>query len=262
MILSRTLLALTAVMAILACGPSDEDLRNMVRAETAKIELPSGPPGPQGPVGPPAVISANQILSAVRAELARVELPQGPAGPPGPVGEIPSSEIAALVQLELDKMTLPQGPAGPPGAPGPRGEQGIAGSPGTILMAEIVKAVRAELAKVELKEGPPGQRGEQGPAGPPGPAGKAEIPDHMFFEGLVVKKAAIQDLNIVESSGRVRMSLSSMEGIPFIWIYDGKGDEITSAIFDNGDALVLYNFRDNTGKCVLKGRIDDCPRNK
>ena len=253
MILSRTLLALTAVMAILACGPSDEDLRNMVRAEVAKIELPLGPPGPQGPVGPPAVISENQILSAVRAELARVELPKGPAGPPG---TIPMAEIVKAIQTEVGKLEVKEGP------PGLRGEQGTAGPPGTIPMAEIVKAVQTEVGKLEVKEGPPGPRGEQGPAGPPGPAGKAEIPDHMFFEGLVVKKAAIQDLNIVESSGRVRMSLSSMEGIPFIWIYDGKGDEITSAIFDNGDALVLYNFRDNTGKCVLKGRIDDCPRNK
>ena len=84
----------------------------------------------------------------------------------------------------------------------------------------------------------------------------------MFFEGLVVKTAAIETLNIVESSGRVRMSLSSMEGIPFIWIHDGKGDEITSAIFDNGEALVLYHFRDDTVKCVVNGRIDDCPRNK
>ena len=40
------------VLAVLACGPTEDDLRELVREEIAELELPRGPEGPQGIQGP------------------------------------------------------------------------------------------------------------------------------------------------------------------------------------------------------------------
>ena len=60
-------IVLLAAGTALACGPSDEEIRRMVQTETAQWE--------------------TQMRDAVRDEVAKLELPQGPAGPPGPQGE-------------------------------------------------------------------------------------------------------------------------------------------------------------------------------
>ena len=59
-------LVVAASVAPMACAPTDEEIRELVRAEVARIELPSGTEGPRGVPG--------------------VQGDQGPAGPEGPAG--------------------------------------------------------------------------------------------------------------------------------------------------------------------------------
>lgn len=44
------------VLAVLACGPTEDDLRELVREEIAELELPRGPEGPQGIQGPEGLV--------------------------------------------------------------------------------------------------------------------------------------------------------------------------------------------------------------
>ena len=84
------------LVSLIACAPSDEELRRLVRDEVAKIELPQGPTGPQGPQGEPG--------------------PQGRQGEQGPQGE--------------RGVIGPPGIRGERGAPGEKGEQGERGERG------------------------------------------------------------------------------------------------------------------------------------
>ena len=49
-VLIATLLVGSAVL--IACGPTDAEIRDIVRSEIANIEIPAGPEGPVGPQGP------------------------------------------------------------------------------------------------------------------------------------------------------------------------------------------------------------------
>ena len=50
----KMLLAIAAVLVLtVACGPSEAQIQELVRAEVAKIEVPQGPVGPPGPQGVP-----------------------------------------------------------------------------------------------------------------------------------------------------------------------------------------------------------------
>ena len=66
----------TVVIAVLiGCGPTDAEIRALVRAEIANVEIPAGPPGAPGAAGPP-----------------------GPQGEPGASADIPPSlEVEELI---------------------------------------------------------------------------------------------------------------------------------------------------------------------
>ena len=88
-----------ASLAVSACASSEEELTQMIQAEIAKIELPSGPQGErgergmQGPPGP----------QGERGE-------RGTQGPPGPQGEQPMSlsvkELRILNDNGAEVMSL------------------------------------------------------------------------------------------------------------------------------------------------------------
>ena len=111
-----------AAIVVLGCAPSDAEIREMVRSEVAKIEVPAGeqgspgrigPAGPQGPVGPAGERGPKGDQGQTGAQgVPGVQGPQGPRGEAGSSGEI--------------------GPQGPRGAQGPQGPQGVPGPAGSI----------------------------------------------------------------------------------------------------------------------------------
>ena len=104
-------IVLLAAGAALACGPSDEEIRRMVQSETAQWEA--------------------QMREAVRDEVAKLELPQGPAGPQGPQGERGAQGLQGERGLQgAQGERGVQGVQGEPGTQGPRGEQGAQGPRG------------------------------------------------------------------------------------------------------------------------------------
>ena len=78
------------IIAAVSCAPTEAEIRELVRAEVAKIEIPTGEQGPPGLTGP-----------------------RGYPGEPGPQG--PKGEV---------------GPRGAPGRQGEMGAQGERGFPG------------------------------------------------------------------------------------------------------------------------------------
>ena len=74
----RWITLLILLVVSMACGPTEEDIRELVRAEVSEMEL-RGPGGTQGPQGVPGT--------------------RGRQGPPGPPGEL-SSDVA------LDTLTV------------------------------------------------------------------------------------------------------------------------------------------------------------
>ena len=145
-----TALMLTAVMfAVAGCSQplSEEEIRQIVQSEVAKLELPEGERGPQGEAGPQGE-RGPQGKAGPQGEQGERGL-QGERGPPGEVG--------------------PPGERGPQGEAGPQGEQGPQGEPG--LQGE--RGPRGE-AGPQGESGPQGEPGpqaperEQDPQGPPG----------------------------------------------------------------------------------------------
>lgn len=95
--------ALAASVFLWACAPTDAEVREMVRAEVAKIEVPvgeQGEPGPQGeqgsigPVGP-------QGEQGPRGEIGLTGS-QGETGPAGPQGRGLEISLAEFVRQDLD----------------------------------------------------------------------------------------------------------------------------------------------------------------
>ncbi len=132
-------LVLLIAVVLMSCGPTDTEVRDMVRAEVAKISVPAGEQGETGPQGP-----------------------QGSPGPQGPLGETgPQGEAG------------PQGESGPQGPQGPSGPQGLQGETG--LQGEA--GIQGEPGP-QGSTGPQGSPGVSGPPGPAGPAGSdASLPD-------------------------------------------------------------------------------------
>ena len=90
-IIKLVLAMLIAPHLLLACGPDTDEIRKIVKAEIAKIEVPpgeqgpQGPPGVQGPQGPPGVQGAQGEQGP-----AGLQGRTGPAGPQGPAGPVPT----------------------------------------------------------------------------------------------------------------------------------------------------------------------------
>ena len=99
--IGHLLAGLTLLLAV-ACSPSNEELRQLVRDEIEATELPQGEPGVAGRQGA-----------------------QGEAGPEGPAGE--RGEKGARGDQGPPASAGEPGPQGPAGERGPLGPQGEAG---------------------------------------------------------------------------------------------------------------------------------------
>ena len=232
------ILTVTAI-AILGCAPSEAELRDMVRSEIDKIEVPAGEPGPpgptgatgpvgpQGPVGPAGErgLKGEQGVSGDQGAVGAQGVPgiQGPAGPRGEAGT--PGEI---------------GPQGPRGAQGPEGPQGVAGERG--------------IAGVQ---GPAGPRGEPGPQGPKGEPGNARISDTLEVKELIIR--------------------GDMDGAMYLQLLPGDEDSVASINWNSPrlggvvgklsagtiDGMVLQNWSSSTQEwtsvCIHEGRFGLCP---
>ena len=114
--IGHLLVGLTLLLAV-ACSPSNEELRQLVRDELAIAELPQGEPGVAGPQGA-----------------------QGEAGPEGPTGE--RGENGAKGDQG------PPGPASEPGPQGAAGESGPLGPQGEAGVSDFTAAI--EFARESL----------------------------------------------------------------------------------------------------------------
>ena len=144
-----------AALFFVGCAPSDTEIREMVRAEIAKIEIPAGQPGPTGPQGERGDVGPQGELGDVGSQGE-----QGDVGPQGELGDVGSQGEQGDV-----------GPRGELGDVGPRGELGDIGFRGD----------RGDVGP----RGEQGPRGDVGPQGEPGP--KAEIPDVLEVKQLIVR---------------------------------------------------------------------------
>ena len=114
-----------AVLLVIGCGPSDEEIQAMVEEEVArevaKIEVPPGPEGPQGPQGE----KGEQGIPGPQGQQGQpgTEGPRGAEGPRGYPGEQGETGAAG-----------PAGPEGPRGPEGTRGQADIA----EFLQGDIV----------------------------------------------------------------------------------------------------------------------------
>ena len=100
--ISLILLVIATGLSVLACGPTSEDIRQVVRAEIASVQLPEGPSGPQGPpgeMGPQGPLGerGERGPRGDRGEAGAT----GPQGPPG-ANTIPSF----LKELEVEALTV------------------------------------------------------------------------------------------------------------------------------------------------------------
>ena len=233
------LLAVLISALVIGCAPSEAEIRDMVLAEVAKVEIPAGPAGPQGergergvagPRGGPGIAGlqgepgpqgerGGPGIAGPRGEPG----PQGERGEPGPQGERGEPGIA--------------GPQGEPGVAGPRGEPGIAGPQGEPGIA-----------------GPQGERGEPGPKGDSGDL--AEFPTSIELEKLTLRSPD-GNSHIIIRSGRG-------DNVAHIRWYDSETEEILGEIIaDTSDGMVLRSrARDGrwTEICIDENRIATCRR--
>ena len=173
-----------AIITLIACAPSEEELRRLVSSEIAKLELPQGPPGPQGergekgdrgdlgPMGP----QGERGEKGDRGDLG-IQGPQGERGERGEQGAVGAMGPQGERGEKGDRGDI--GPMGPQGERGERGEQGAMGAIGP--------------------QGERGEKGEQGAVGPLGPQGeqgeKGDRGDDMVSSNgvLTLKRLIIQE---------------------------------------------------------------------
>ena len=224
------------MLACIACGPSDAEIREMVRAEVSKIEVPQGeqgPPGAQGPAGQhgPRGEQGESGAAGVRG-------PQGDAGPAGedgPQGER-SEDVPQGERGEPGPQGEPgaRGPAGSTGAQGPSGQPGPQGERGAMGIAG--------------QQGAPGPQGERGPQGAEGPPGVVSgVP-----EVLTVKKLRVED-----DEGNLAIELEVFEGYSRINLYGDPGEGSATFYTDWQGNLVIWGG-DDTIACLWDGRLDVC----
>ena len=162
-VLMSILVVLAMGLGACSSGPSEEEIRAIVRAEVSAAigNLEQGPQGERGPAG----------SAGPRGE-------QGPVGPRGPSGGKGPQGNAG-----------PEGPQGTQGVPGCVGEQGSQGQDGPA-------GQRGPAGEPGL-QGEPGRRGPVGPRGAQGPPGTLSAQDERRVAALedaaddFVKKSAL-----------------------------------------------------------------------
>lgn len=89
-------LFVAVVMAalVVACSPSDLEVRSIVRDELSRLDLPAGPVGPEGPVGPKGP-AGPEGSEGPPGSMGPVGV-KGDRGEPGPAGEVDPRVIEAV----------------------------------------------------------------------------------------------------------------------------------------------------------------------
>ena len=221
-----------AALTLVSCGPSNDEIREIVRDEVNRIDIPAGPPGPAGPRG-------DRGATGIRGDIGRL----GPEGPPGPQGEAGAQGPAG-----------DPGPKGEPGDAGPRGEAGPAGARGEAGPPGEV-GPRGEAGPRGLR-GEPGPQGEPGPEGPPGPAGAiSEVLTSLEVEELIIRVPGGVGYIIVR--GGVGNKVADIR-----W-YDSETDEIVGEIIADSKQGMRLSSKSAEGEwtdvCIDGGEITVCP---
>ena len=206
-----------AALALVSCGPSDEEIREIVRNEVNSLELPTGPQGPAGPKG-------ERGPTGLRGEIGRL----GPEGPQGLQGEVgpqgPTGESGPKGE---------PGGAGPPGEPGPRGEPGAPGPSGDA-------GPRGEVGPRGAR-GETGPRGEPGQEGPPGPEGSiSEVLTSLEIEELIVRVPG--GVGYIVIRGGVGNKVADIR-----W-HDSETDEIVGEIIAGSSQGMRLSSKGSDGK--------------
>ena len=215
-----------AALILASCAPSDAEIREIVRAEIDRIEIPAGP---QGPVGPAGVVGPAGAQGS-----------QGEVGPQGPQGEVgPKSERGD------------DGPRGETGARGEVGPQGERGDPG--LRGD--EGPRGEVG-IKGERGDVGPRGEPGPQGPQGEQGPSwELPASIEVEELIVR--------IPGGGGYLELRGGDEGHVAYVAWYDSDGTYVGQITSGSIDGMVLATRDSDTDSwtefCINKGEIAPCP---
>ena len=221
-----------AALALVSCGPSDEEIQEIVRNEIDRIELPAGPqgqPGPRGPQGVRGVTGPQGVMGPPG-----LQGPQGEAGPEGASGKV--------------------GPKGDPGDTGPRGETGLRGPSGDPGPSGGM-GPRGEVGPRGAR-GETGPRGEQGPEGPPGPEGTfREAVSSLEVEELIIRVPGGVGYIIIR--GGVGNKVADIR-----W-HDSETDDIVGEIIAGTSQGMRLSSKGTDGKwtdvCIDGGEVVACP---
>ena len=231
---SALVLSIVAVAALtlVSCGPSNDEIREIVRDEVNRIDIPAGPPGPAGPRG-------DRGATGIRGDIGRL----GPEGPPGPQGEAGPQGPGGEAGPKGDPGT-----AGPPGETGPPGARGETGSQGEV-------GPRGEAGPRGAR-GETGLPGEQGPEGPPGPEGSfSEVLTSLEVEELIIRVPGGVGYIIIR--GGVGNKVADIR-----W-YDAETDEIVGEIIAGSSRGMKLSSKSAEGEwtdvCIDGGEITVCP---
>ena len=223
-------------LVVVACGPTDAEIRAIVQSEVSdiensiaaaveKIDPPPGPQGSkgdrgdQGPQGPPGQQGAVG--------------PKGDVGPQGPAGV---SGLPGPVGPKGDRGDVgPQGPAGVSGLPGPvgpkgdKGDVGPQGPPGPAVSAGSV--------------GPKGDKGDVGPQGPPGPAGLPGTPGVAGPKGdpgeaTIPDEIEVKALYVLDGNGERALRLRTVNGQPQI-LFSRAGRYPVTILYHDGSKFII-----------------------
>ncbi len=221
-----------AALTLVSCGPSDAEIREIVREEVSSIEVPAGPPGPAGPRG-------DRGPTGVRGDIGRL----GPAGPPGPEGEAGPQGPTGRAGPKGDA-----GDAGPPGETGPQGARGETGPPG-----EVGPPGEAGPRGARGETGPPG---EQGPEGPQGPVGSlSEVLTSLEVEELIIRVPG--GVGYIVIRGGVGNKVADIR-----W-HDSETDDIVGEIVAGTRQGLKLSSKNAAGEwtdiCIDGGEVTVCP---
>lgn len=221
-----------AALTLVSCGPSDDQIREIVRDEVGRLELPAGPPGPAG-------LRGDRGPTGTQGESGR----PGPEGPQGPQGETGPEGPRGAPGVKGEP-----GAAGPQGEPGAAGPQGEAGTPGEVGPRGAAGPSGAR--------GEPGPRGDQGPEGPQGPAGSlSEVLTSLEVEELIIRVPG--GVGYIVIRGGVGNKVADIR-----W-HDSETDEIVGEIVAGTRQGLKLSSKNAEGEwtdiCIDDGEIVPCP---